>query len=70
MAQAGYSTLVVSSARPDSEDWSVEIGQLAPGAMGTFKVPHFPVLVVGDDLPKVEPKGFWRTWLNRILGGK
>jgi hypothetical protein len=30
----------------------------------------FPVLIIGGDPPKVEPKGFWRTWLNRILGGK
>jgi len=70
MAQASYSTLVVSSARPDPEDWSVEIGQLAPGAIGTFELVRIPVQVVGDDSLKTEPKGFWRTWLNRILGGK
>jgi hypothetical protein len=48
----------------------LSIGQLAPAAIGTFELVRIPVQVVGDDSLKTEPKGFWRNWLGRILGGE
>jgi len=70
MAQASYSTLVVPPARPGPEDRSVEIGQLARGAMGTFKLLRIPVPVVGFDSLKAEPKGLLAQLAGQDPGWK